>query len=112
MGVLGCWNAKFKDLVADDDLTQDLEAAKGADQIMELLRLTDVHQLQVMVWLVCELREASCAGEKPEWTELRLRLNRDHVLQECDSMEDLIQGMQHFVLGRSPVRPKLGRAAE
>jgi hypothetical protein len=33
MGVLGCWNAKFKDLVADDDLTQDLEAAKGADQI-------------------------------------------------------------------------------
>jgi hypothetical protein len=106
MGVLGRWNAKFEDLVADDYLIADLKAATKVDHIMELLRLTDVHQM--MVWLVCELREASRAGET--WTDRRKRL--DYVLQKCDSMEDLIQGMQHFVLGRSPVRPKLGRAAE
>ena len=28
------------------------------------------------------------------------------------AMLDLIQGMQHFVLGRNPMRPKLGRAAD
>jgi hypothetical protein len=106
MGVLGRWNAEFQDLVADDDLIQDLKAAEGADQIMERLRLTDVHQ--IMTWLVCELRDASRAGEK--WTERRPML--DHVLQKCDSMEDIIQGMQHFVLGRNPMRPKPARTAD
>jgi hypothetical protein len=106
MAVLGRWNSELEDLVTDDNLIQYLKKAKGADQILERLRLTDVHQ--IMTWLVCELREASRAGEK--WSERRPMLN--HVLQECDSMEDLIQGMQHFVLGRNPMRPKLGRAAD
>jgi hypothetical protein len=106
MGVLGRWNAKFEDLVADDYLIADLKAATKVDHIMELLRLTDVHQM--MVWLVCELREASCAGET--WTDRKERLK--YVFEKCDSMEDLIQGMQNFVLGLSPERPKLSRAAE
>jgi hypothetical protein len=106
MGVLGRWNAEFEDLVVDDDLIADLKAAKEVDKIMELLRLTDVHQM--MVWLVCELREASCAGET--WTDRKERLK--YVFEKCDSMEDLIQGMQNFVLGLSPERPKLSRAAE
>jgi hypothetical protein len=82
MGVLGRWNAKFEDLVADDYLIADLKAATKVDHIMELLRQTDVHQM--MVWLVCELREASCAGET--WAKRRKRLG--YVLQKCDSMED------------------------
>ena len=105
MGVLGRWTAGFTDLVADDDLIEDLHAAKGPDQILECLRLTDVHQ--VMTWLVCELREASCAHE--EWGARKPMLK--HVL-DCDSLDDLMQGMEHFVLGRNPIRPKLERAAD
>ena len=41
-------------------LARGLESADGADRIMELLHLTDVHQ--IMTWLVCELREATLRG--------------------------------------------------
>jgi len=105
MGVLGRWNAEFSDLVADDHLIEDLESAKEADQIMALLRLTDVHQ--IMVWLVCELREASRKCET--WAARRPMLV---TILKSDSMEDFIQGMQLFVLGGNPIRAKLARDAD
>ena len=105
MGVLGRWNVDFEDLVADDDLIGDLKAATAIDPIMDLLRLTDVHQ--VMVWLVCELRQANSQCQKESWENRKEMLK--HVLEKSETMETLNKGMEHFILGRSPIRPKPSR---
>jgi hypothetical protein len=104
-GVLGRWNVDFEDLVADDDLTEDLKAATAIDPIMDLLRLTDVHQ--VMVWLICELRKAS--GKADSWASRKEMLK--HVLEKSETITSLNEGMEHFILGKSPIKPKPGRGA-
>jgi hypothetical protein len=105
VGVLGRWNVDFEDLVADDYLIEDLKTATEIDQIMDLLRLTDVHQ--VMVWLVCELRQANSQCKKESWENRKEMLQ--HVLEKSETMETLNKGMEHFILGRSPIRPKPSR---
>ena len=105
VGVLGRWNVDFEGLVADDDLIDELKAAKDINQIMDLLRLTDVHQ--VMVWLACELRTAS--GKEDSWANRKEMLK--HVLEKGETIASLNEGMEHFILGRCPIRPKPGRGA-
>jgi hypothetical protein len=86
-------------------LTEDLKAATAIDPIMDLLRLTDVHQ--VMVWLICELRKAS--GKEDSWASRKEMLK--HVLEKSETIDSLNEGMEHFILGKSPIKPKPGRGA-
>jgi hypothetical protein len=106
VGLLGRWNVDFEDLVTDEVLIGDLKAATAIDQIMDLLRLTDVHQ--VMVWLLCELREASVKDET--WAGRKVLLK--HVLEKSETIDSLNEGMEHFILGKCPIRPKPSRGAE
>jgi hypothetical protein len=72
--------------------------------VMDLLRQTDIHQ--IMVWLVCTLREASQPGESfSERKQLLLRVF------EKETMEESFKSMALFIYGRSTERTAEGRTA-
>ena len=105
MGVFGRWEVDLKDLLVDENLTEDLDNFKGdTDAVMDLLRLTDIHQ--IMVWLVCTLREASMPEES-----FRARRQLLSKVLGKDTMEESFESMELFIYGRCTERTAEGRAA-
>ena len=103
MGVFGRGEGELN--LVDESLTEDLDHFKGTtDAVMDLLRLTDIHQ--IMVWLVCTLREASKPGES--FCARRQLLS--NVLGK-DTMEESFESMELFIYGRCTERTTEGRAA-
>ena len=95
MGVLGRWEAELEDVLVDDNLVQDLKDLSGEDSIMDLLRLTDVHQ--IIAWLACEIRDAARNSEE-SFSEKRTMLK---VVLDSENMEDAFSSMKNFLHGFS-----------
>jgi hypothetical protein len=106
MGVFGRWEGEPKDWLVDESLIEDLAHFDGktTDSVMDLLRLTDIHQ--IMVWLVCTLREASQPGES-------FSARRQLLLTVLgkDTMEESFESMALFLYGRCTERTAEGRVA-
>ncbi len=106
IGVFGRWEGEPKDWLVDEGLIEDLAHFKGntTDSGMDLLRLTDIHQ--IMVWLVCTLREASMPGES-------FSARRQLLLTVLgkDTMEESFESMALFLYGRCTERTAEGRVA-
>ena len=95
MGLLGRWECKLEDLLVDERLREDLALFKGdTDALMDLLRQMDIHQ--ILVWLVCTLREATQPEES--FSERRKLLLK---VFEKDTMEESFDSMALFIYGRS-----------
>ena len=91
---LGRWEGELQDRLVDESLIEELGNSKGKTTIavMDLLRLTDIHQ--IMVWLVCTLREAS----RPRKSFCARRQLLLKVLAK-DTMEESFKSRALFIYG-------------
>ena len=103
MGVFGREGDPSDLMMFDQGLIDDLGSSRrDRDSVMDLLRLTDVHQM--MTGLVCDLREVS----KPEepFSERRKMLA---AVFDQPTLEQSFAGMADFLYGRSPDKPATRR---